>query len=78
MNKITIIKGINKETGKSEIQRVVIFNDNAPVDFQEYDREKHNFLFALKYLYLLMLHRELCAFSDKETQNTDFCKFIGK
>ena len=46
MNKITIIKGINKETGKNEIQRVVIFSDNAPVDFQEYERERHLLLIA--------------------------------
>ena len=78
------------EINDAEINRIINkenLNDNISIgdvlvfihyiESIEYDREKHNFLFALKYLYLLMLHREHCAFSDKETQNTDFYKFIG-
>jgi hypothetical protein len=78
------------ETNDDEINRIINkenINDNISIgdvlafihyiEDVEYDSKKHNFLFALKYLYLLMLRRDLCVFSDKETQNTDFYKFIG-
>ena len=77
INDTEINRIINKENKNDNISIGDVLAFIHYIESIEYDREKHNFLFALKYLYLLMLHRELCAFSDKETQNTDFCKFIG-
>ena len=68
---------INKENLNESISIGDVIAFIHYIESIEYDRERRNFLFALKFLYMLMLRREHCAFSDKETQDADFCEFIG-
>ena len=41
IKRVAIIKGTNPESGKKEIERVVIFYDNGSVEVQDYDRVEH-------------------------------------
>ena len=77
INDAEINRIINKENLNDNISIGDVLAFIHYIESIEYDREKYNFLFALKFLYLLMLRKEHCAFSDKETQDTDFCEFIG-
>lgn len=65
-------ENLNENVSIGDILAIVHYIESI-----EYNVQKHNLLFGLKFLYLLMLRKEHYMFSEKESEKEDFEKFIG-
>ena len=87
---VSLLAELWKNTNDAEVKQIVDkenLNANISVgdvlalihyiESIEEDKRKHNLLFAIKFFYVMLLHREHNMFADKSILNDEFSRFIG-